>query len=1616
MPKGTDSTTKFKADITDFKAAMQEAARYVRLANSEFKEASAGLGKWSDSADGLSAKLRQLDKVLDAQKRQLDVLETEYEKVSKEQGETSKGAQELAIRINNQKAAIKTTESQLSKYSDQLEEVEKDSEDMGDAVEQSGNQAKGASDGFTVMKGALASLVADGIRLAVDGLKDLAKETYNVGTNFESSMSQVEAVSGATGEEIDALTKKAKEMGEKTKFSASESADAFNYMAMAGWKTEDMIGGIEGIMNLAAASGEDLATTSDIVTDALTAMGYSAKDSGKLADVMAAASSNANTNVAMMGQTFQYAAPIVGALGYSMEDTAVAIGLMANAGIKGEKAGTSLRTTLTRLSAPPKECAEAMEDLGLSITDSNGKMKPFNKIIKEMRKSFKGLSETQQTQYAKAIAGQGAMSGLLAIVNAAPSDFEKLTKAVEESNGAAEDMANTMNDNVSGQITLLKSKIEGIMIRIFEKLAPQIRKGIDDFSNSLDGIDWDKFAEGVGDFGQALMDAFKFILDNGGTILDLLKAIALAFVTYKAVSIIGGVITSFTQLFSLIKTGTGIMAALNTTMAISPVGLIATGVSALVAALVLFNDSSEDATKNLSEEAKATNDLIEENEELQESLENTAKARENAVTAVQEEATEADILWKKIKELNKVQDKSNAQKETMKSLVDKLNEVYPDLNLEYDKEKDKLNKTNKQIEKNIKLKKEQALAEAMQENAKDVIADIAKLTVKQEKLNQQQVKNKEEVDKTEAAYKKAHKALTDYVDKQYQGIMPDLRYTNDQTFKDLYHNSLELSQANLQAQKSYDDLQKSIDGNEKELKDLNGQYDRYQNAADKIINSQDIQKQLDDLAKKAKEQGVKIPKAISEGIKAGQFAVPGSVKQLKSLVKFNDLLTEAKSAGIEIPKSISDGIASGKLSPSKAVEQMNRLIKFDEAVKDAGLSGEKIPKKIKEGILSGKTSVDDAIKALKKSAKSELDKKNGEKEAGAKAGKEYVDGVNSKKSDAKTAGKNLAKEAKKGADTKDDTTNSETSGKNFSQGYIKGMGSLITTVWEKGKELAKNALSGLKKGQKEGSPSKITTQSGIYFGEGYNNGIKAMMKTVIKTAGKMGEDAVKSLQDAQEEGSPSKLTFKSGVNFVKGYINGISSMEKSLAKTVKNLVKGVTKELLKLENFNFSEVQENASNLFSDSIASKIDYMTNKIAYQNEKKIAEFDKTITNLEKTQTKKVTALEKERDKKISELETKRNKTTNKKQKEQIAKEINATKSNYAKRINAIKSQYSKLIKTQEKYKEAYEKESSEMLSEFGNALNEYQSKAQALIDDTINGITDTYQSRYDDLISKQDNLISKLQSAGELFEISNAGVITVGDLKEQTAQIKDYAEKLKKIKSKVSGDLFDQITRYDVKEGQAFINQLLAMSDAELKAYDEAYSEKMNLAESFSKDIYKQDFDKVESDYEKAIKKAFKNLPKQLEQLGNQAMKGFVDGLTKNTDYMDKNVKTFVKSMVSQFKKELKIKSPSRVMIGLGEYTGEGFGDGILNMIGYVKKAASSIANATASSLDSVKTNIGDMKSAVGTTANGLPASSSTVVNNYNLVQNNNSPKSLTALETYQARRQQLAMVKAATQSS
>lgn len=421
-------------------------------------------------------------------------------------------------------------------------------------TEKAGNAVSGVASGM-LMNTSMQMAGAAGIGFGIyDAIKSYA--------DFEKEMSAVKAISGATGAEFDMLTEKARQMGADTKFSATESAQAFEYMAMAGWKTDDMMNGIEGVMNLAAASGEDLGRVSDIVTDALTAFGLKASDSAHFADVLAAAATSSNTNVGMMGETFKYVAPLAGALKYDVEDVATAIGVMANSGVKASEAGTSLRSIFTRLAKPPKDAAAALDALGISIKNDDGTIKPFMQTMEEMRDKFSGLTDDQKVQYAASIAGQEAMSGLLAIMNASEDDFEKVANAIDHANGSAEKMAKTRMDNLAGDIELVGGAWDQFIQTIMKGgAASGLRSIVQEISSIMDLLN-NRIKDGL-DFGDVFAIAGKGITDLKNKFLQfdgvgsILAGGALAAGLYKIIGLTKRASSAIGDLMSKRKGGAG---------------------------------------------------------------------------------------------------------------------------------------------------------------------------------------------------------------------------------------------------------------------------------------------------------------------------------------------------------------------------------------------------------------------------------------------------------------------------------------------------------------------------------------------------------------------------------------------------------------------------------------------------------------------------------------------------------------------------------------------------------------------------------------------------------------------------------------------------------------------------------------------------------------------------------------------------------------------------------------------------------------------------------------------------------------------------------------------------
>lgn len=564
-------TVEIGGDTTGLEKALRSVNTTIRNTQSQLKDVNRLLKLDPSNTELLSQKQRALKDSIGATTDKLETLK-QAQAQAKQQLENGDLGQDKYDALQRE---IIETEQELRRLQEEaastsvalskIDQAGKKMEAFGDSVTHAGQAIMPAS-------------------MAVAGLGAAAVKTA---ADFDAGMSKVAAISGATGEDLDALRDKAREMGAKTKFSASEAASAMEYMAMAGWKTEDMLGGIEGIMNLAAASGEDLATTSDIVTDALTAFGMTAQDSAHFADILAAASSNANTNVAMMGETFKYCAPIAGALGFSAEDVAEAIGLMANAGIKSTQAGTALRTIMNNLSGEVKITGKALGEVTIATTNTDGSMRDLSDILADCRGAFSQLSESERAQAAEALVGKNAMSGFLALMNAAPEDIEKLSTAIENCDGTAAQMAETMQDNLAGQLTILKSQLEELAISFGEMLMPAIRAIVSRVQAFVDKLN------GMSESQRKAVLTIGLIIAAMGPLLVILGTV----ISKVGVAMQGFVklATGVKKLGVAVKAGTGIFGKLGAALGgiSAPVLAVIAVIAVLVAAFKHLWDTNE---------------------------------------------------------------------------------------------------------------------------------------------------------------------------------------------------------------------------------------------------------------------------------------------------------------------------------------------------------------------------------------------------------------------------------------------------------------------------------------------------------------------------------------------------------------------------------------------------------------------------------------------------------------------------------------------------------------------------------------------------------------------------------------------------------------------------------------------------------------------------------------------------------------------------------------------------------------------------------------------------------------------------------------------------------------
>ena len=552
-------TVEIGGDTTKLQDALKNTNSTIKTTENELKDVNKLLKLDPANTELLSQKQKLLTVAIEETNNKLTALKNAEKQAANEVGQKGKLSQEQYRALCRE---IQATEQELQKLTKESLTANASLQKVSDATAKIGEGSQAVGRHLSKGSAAIIGIGTAAVKITAD---------------YESAMSNVAAISGATADDLDALKNKAREMGATTKFSATEAAEAMGYMAMAGWKTSDMIDGLAGIMNLAAASGEDLATTSDIVTDALTAFRLSAEDSGHFADVLAAASSNANTNVSLMGETFKYAAPIAGALGYSIEDTAEATGLMANSGIIGAQAGTTLRKVMTSLTGDIKIAGEALGEVVIKTTNADGSMRSFSDILSDCREAFGRLSESEQSSAASSLVGTEAMSGFLALMNAAPSDIEKLSNAITNCDGTAENMSSTMQNNLNGQLTGLKSKVQETAITFGEMLMPKVQELVVNIRGFADSVN------NMSEKNKQIMVDIALIVAALGPILIIFGQMSMGL--SSIIGLISQIVPIISLLVGSIGGTTGAVGGLTGALALltGPAGLVIAAITAIIA-------------------------------------------------------------------------------------------------------------------------------------------------------------------------------------------------------------------------------------------------------------------------------------------------------------------------------------------------------------------------------------------------------------------------------------------------------------------------------------------------------------------------------------------------------------------------------------------------------------------------------------------------------------------------------------------------------------------------------------------------------------------------------------------------------------------------------------------------------------------------------------------------------------------------------------------------------------------------------------------------------------------------------------------------------------------------
>lgn len=743
---------KIGADTTGLDKALNGIETKSKSAKNELREIDKTIKNAPDSLTAWKQKQEVLNKAISDSKDKVKLLENAQEQVAKQlaDGKIS-GEQYRAFEreLENARSETLKLESQLAGTTQQVRNLE-------NGVSSSADTVRNASDGYSVFKDVLANLATQGINFAFDKLKIFTQQIIETGKTFEASMSNVSAISGATGENLDKLSEKAKQMGATTKYTASQAADAFGYMALAGWETEDMLSGIDGVLNLAAASDMDLAKASDIVTDYLTAFGLTAQDSAKFVDQMSYAMSKSNTTTELLGEAYKNCAATAASMGYSVEDTTAVLMTMANAGVKGGEAGTALNAIMTRLATNTQGCASKLKKLGDIDIYKGGKLQSMSSVLEGVSKLWKTLDDEEKSVLSKQIAGTNHYSALQTIMNglsdsakASGMSFTDYSAALEECDGTAQKMADTMIDNLAGDMTILDSSIDGVKLALSEKLNPILRDLVQYITDKMPEIQekseqaFDIVTTSV-EWAKKNMPEIKKTLED---VLPLIVSIGSGIAGLKVASTVKSAVTGLTSVIN----------GLNTAMLANPATAVAAAIGLLGVAIVAYCIQAETELSELQKISEAVDEQYSKEhkqiDNTRDSLSKINKTFDENAEAIRQEGERAEYLWKQLHELagesGKVHD---SDKIRAKYILGELNQA---LGTEYELTGNQIEgyqQLRDEIDKTIAKKKAEAYLDALYADSSAMAQNKADTKSAYVTAEKQRTEKRAERDTAQAAF------------------------------------------------------------------------------------------------------------------------------------------------------------------------------------------------------------------------------------------------------------------------------------------------------------------------------------------------------------------------------------------------------------------------------------------------------------------------------------------------------------------------------------------------------------------------------------------------------------------------------------------------------------------------------------------------------------------------------------------------------------------------------------------------------------------------------------------------------------------------------------------------